>query len=103
MTKFWFRIFPKLLLALWLTAMGAMLLSSCIPNRRILKEIKGQKENFGQILSNLKRIDSTYNTHRIILYRYEKDRIDSSYYNVTDAELLHRIDALTGPKSDRKN
>lgn len=81
------------------------LLCSC--NRRILKQIKkevvSQKESFGQILSNLKRIDSTYRTHRIILYQYEKDRIDSTYYNLPDAELLHRIDALTRPDVKRKN
>lgn len=80
-----------------------LFLSGCVSNRKILKEVRSQKESFGQILSKLQRIDSTYNQTQVTLYRYEKSRIDSTYSNITDAELLRRIDELTKPKPARKN
>ncbi len=80
-----------------------LVLSGCVSNRKILKEVRNQKESFGQILSKLQRIDSTYNQTQVTLYRYEKSRIDSTYSNITDIELLRRIDELTKPKPPRKN
>jgi hypothetical protein len=65
-------------------------LCSCTTNRQILKAVNGLR-------ADMAKIDSVTKQNQI-LYNYEKARIDSSYRNISDADLKRRIDALTRPK-----
>jgi len=94
MSKFWHIHFPRVLLAIMVLALIALVFS-CTTNKKLLREIR-------EVKARLAVIDSTYNHTQIQLYYYEKARIDSVYNNISDADLLQRIDDLTKPKPKNK-
>ena len=63
------------------------LLSGCVSNKRILREVVLLK-------SAVVRLDSVYSSTQINLFQYEKNRIDSTRYDaMPDEELLQRARA----------
>ncbi len=71
-----------------------LLLSACVSNKSILKEVFLLK-------SAIIRLDSVYRSTQINLYQYEKNRIDSTRYDrMPDDELLQR--AKSAIKNNRR-
>lgn len=65
----------------------------CTTKKKLLREIR-------EVKAQLTKIDSTYNSNRIQLYNLKKKQINEDYKEITPAELLRRVDALTEPKRD---
>lgn len=59
---------------------------------KLLPEIK-------KIQTQLSKLDSIYRYRESKLYEYERTKIDCTYRNITDADLLRRINTITRPKN----
>ena len=77
-----------------LMAICILLLSSCVLNKRVLKEVISLRHV-------VVRLDSSYRSTQINIYRYEKNRIDSTRYDrLPDDELINR--AKSAIKNNRR-
>lgn len=65
-----------------------LVLSSCVSNKTVLREVVALKKS-------VVRLDSSYRSTQINLFRYEKSRIDSTRYDrLPDDELINRAKSV---------
>lgn len=69
---------------------AVVLLQSCVTNRKILRTLERWKSTQDSILST---------NH--LFFNYEKSRIDTTYKNISDPDLLRRFNHLAKPKNKR--
>ena len=78
-----------------LLIISLLLCFGCTTNKKVLAELKLNTAEIVLVKQGLRQLDSTYRSTNIQLYKYEKNRIDTTNYDKFDNdELIKRAMAI---------